>query len=66
MGEELCRATIVINEKGKPSEVTVEGCPSVFHGEVKRALMAWRFYPYKLGGKAMQARFVMPIRFKPK
>jgi outer membrane biosynthesis protein TonB len=66
MGEELCKATIVIDEKGRPKEVSVVGCPSVFHAEVKRALMAWRFYPYKVGGRAMVARFVMPIRFKPK
>jgi outer membrane biosynthesis protein TonB len=66
MGEERCIAAVIIDVKGKPKGVEVSGCPSVFHAEVKRAMMAWRFYPYKSGGKAMEATFKMPIRFTPR
>ena len=65
MGVERCIANVVIDVKGKPKSVDVLNCPSVFHAEVKRAMMAWRFYPYKSGGTAMEANFKMPITFKP-
>jgi TonB family protein len=65
LGEERCIAVVFIDKKGKPTKVDVERCSSVFHAEVKRALMSWRFYPYKTGGVATEATFKMPIRFKP-
>ncbi len=60
---ELCLATVIIDEKGKPTSVSVSKCPAVFHEELKEAMMKWQFYPYKTGGTAMSATFTQPIRF---
>jgi protein TonB len=66
LGEEKCTATISIDEKGKPTEVTVDGCSAEVHEETRCAALQWRYYPYKEGGKAQPASFKLAIAYKPK
>lgn len=63
--EARCRARITIDTKGKPTDVSVTGCATVFHAATVRAMMQWRFYPARVDGKKVSASFVVPIRFRP-
>jgi len=62
--EERCQVRFFIDEKGKPYDIKIEKCPTVFHDAVKTAAWNWRFYPMKENGKAVRAQFVLGITFK--
>jgi TonB family protein len=63
--EARCLGHITIDAKGKPTNVSVTGCATVFHAATARALMQWRFYPARIDGKKVPASFVVPIRYRP-
>jgi hypothetical protein len=49
LGDVRCDAVVRISSEGVPTEVTVRGCPEVFHAETREALLRWRFYPVRAG-----------------
>ena len=63
--EVRCRVDFLIDEKGTPKQVTVEGCPAVFHAEVLSAAYRWSFYPARnAAGEATAARFTLALTFR--
>jgi protein TonB len=64
--EEHCQLRFFINEKGVPTDIKPENCPKVFQDSALEAAWKWRFYPYKVGGQAMAAQFVLNITYKLK
>ena len=63
--EARCTVRVVIDDRGRPTAVSVERCSTVFHASIHKAAMQWRFYPAKRAGKRVPATFVVPIRFAP-
>ena len=64
LGDQRCRTTVSIDQKGKPTAVRVRGCPEVFHDEVKRAMFKSSWWPYKSGGAKLAAQFTILITFR--
>lgn len=65
LGQVDCRVRVLIDPDGRPADLTVLACPSVFHDEVRQAVQRTRWYPYKVGGQKSQARFEILYRFQP-
>jgi|GEM_PF-4138232 len=65
LGEQVCLAKLTANKRGKPTRVEVSGCDGAFVPAVEKAMMRWRFYPYRVDGEAMPFTFTIPVRFKP-
>ncbi len=65
LGQVDCRVRVLIDPDGRPADMTVLACPSVFHAEVRQAVQRTRWYPYKIGGQKSQARFEILYRFQP-
>ena len=65
LGQVDCRVRVLIDPDGRPADLTVLACPSVFHDEVRQAVERTRWYPYRIGGQKSQARFEILYRFQP-
>jgi len=66
LGEVRCKARVSIDERGRPYEVAVEHCPSVFHAETRRALLRWRWYPPRdEQRRKVRAQTVIGITYVP-
>ncbi|MFT6158275.1 MAG: outer membrane biosynthesis protein TonB [Myxococcota bacterium] len=65
LGQVDCRVRVLIDPDGRPADLTVVACPSVFHDEVRQAVQRTRWYPYKIGGETSNARFEILYRFQP-
>jgi hypothetical protein len=66
LGEQRCLAEVVLDERGVPVDVTVSGCPAVFDGPTRQALHQWRWYPPKVGSRAVQARTTIAVTYATK
>jgi len=44
-GDQRCLADVTIDAQGAPSDVRVGGCPQVFVGPTREALLQWRWAP---------------------
>jgi hypothetical protein len=64
LGDHRCVATLHISSEGVPTDVTVTGCPDVFHAETKAALMRWRFYPVRAGKTPVATVTAVGITYK--
>jgi hypothetical protein len=62
--EESCNVRFFIDEKGKPYDVRLEECPTIFHDSALEAAWQWRFYPYRDNGVPTKAQFVLSIIYK--
>jgi hypothetical protein len=51
LGEQKCFARVEISAEGEPVNVTITGCPAVFHPETEAAMWGWRWYPVRLDGQ---------------
>jgi hypothetical protein len=51
-----------IDATGRPTEVTVDGCPKVFHEPVRDAMMKWRWHPPPGG---VEATTTISVILKP-
>lgn len=61
---EDCQVRIGVDTRGRPTEIEILSCPSVFHDELMRAARQWRFYPAEAGGQPIPARTVIPVHFR--
>jgi len=61
---EDCQVRVEVDVRGRPSDIEVLSCPSVFHDELIRAASKWRFYPAESGGYPVPARTVIPVHFR--
>jgi TonB family protein len=63
--EARCLVRFVVDDKGRPTDVSVDGCPNVFHAEVLDAAWQWRFYPVRgASGEKSAATFTLALRFQ--
>ena len=62
--EESCNVRFFIDEKGKPYDIQLEECPTIFRDSALEAAWQWRFYPYKDKGVPMKAQFVLSILYR--
>ncbi|MEL6342831.1 MAG: energy transducer TonB [Myxococcota bacterium] len=63
--ETTCRVTFTVDEKGRPADVDIAGCPVVFHPSVQQAAWQWRFYPVRgADGRPTRARFTLKLTFR--
>lgn len=62
--EVRCVADVRIDARGRPTEVSVDGCPVVYRQAVVDAMGRWRFEPATIDGEAVPARFRQPFRFQ--
>ncbi len=61
--EARCGVRFEVDHRGHPVDVSVMGCPQVFHVPTREAALKWRFYPVKVGGQAVPARFTLVVRY---
>lgn len=61
--EERCQLDLYIDEKGKVYDVKPKNCPKVFEEEALKAAWQWKFYPYKVDGRAEKATFTLTFKF---
>jgi hypothetical protein len=66
LGEQRCLADVSLDERGTPFDVTVTGCPAVFDGPTREALYQWRWYPPRVGSRAVQARTRIAVTYATK
>lgn len=63
--EVRCPATVLVDERGKPSKITVDSCApygeSVFLKRAERALRSWRWAKDAPGATAVEVVFVPPV-----
>lgn len=64
LGDVVCAAKLVVDARGKPTDVQVSGCPKVFHPTAREALFGWRFYPARVNGEKVPATFTLRIRYR--
>lgn len=64
LGEQLCTAQLVIDATGLPTAVEVHGCPALYHPNVKRALLEWRWYPPRVLGARREVQTTLLVRFR--
>lgn len=64
LGDQSCRVTIVLDDRGVPDNVNVEVCPIVFHEEIRRAVRQSRWAPYRVDKERKAVRFTMLFRFR--
>jgi protein TonB len=63
--KETCKAKLIIDEKGKPTEAEITGCSAVFHDGSRDAVLQWRFYPYIDNGRPVKATFTVALTYLP-
>lgn len=59
-----CKAMVTIDERGRPTRVTVSDCPEEFYDETVRSLMRWKFRPAKVEGMPTKAQFLLHVNYK--
>ncbi|MEZ4321522.1 MAG: energy transducer TonB [Myxococcota bacterium] len=64
LGDQKCKVSVTIDEKGVPFKAIVKDCPKVFHAEAEQAILEWRWYPPKAGGEKVKAQTLIAIIFK--
>jgi len=64
LGEQACKVVIKIDEEGVPYDISIEGCPKVFHEETRNALMKWRAYPLKVGGQKIKIQSTILVKYR--
>lgn len=64
LGDQRCKVSVKIDEKGVPFDATVKDCPKVFHGPAKSAILQWRWYPPKAGKQKVKAQTLIAVLFK--
>ncbi len=62
--EERCRLRFFIDERGRPYDIRIAACPTIFHASALEAAWRWRFYPYRIDGEARKAQFDLVIRYR--
>ena len=62
--EESCNVRFFIDEKGKPYDIRLEQCPTIFRDSALEAAWQWRFYPFRDKGVPTKAQFVLSIIYK--
>jgi hypothetical protein len=62
--EESCNVRFFIDEKGKPYDIQLEDCPTIFRDSALEAAWQWRFYPLKSEGVPIKAQFVLSIKYR--
>jgi hypothetical protein len=45
LGAQRCLVDVLVDARGEPTEVSVTGCPAVFHPGTRSAILQWRWYP---------------------
>ena len=67
LGDQRCVVRFEIDQKGKPTKITIKKCPKVFHAVLTKSCMKWRFYPVTSeSGQKVRAAFVMGVTFQLK
>ncbi len=65
IAEARCLVRFQVDAKGRPTDISVSGCPSVFHAEVLEAAWQWRFYPVRdRSGAKSAATFTLALSFR--
>ncbi|MFT5684054.1 MAG: TonB family protein [Myxococcota bacterium] len=65
IAEARCLVRFVVDDKGRPTDVAVLGCPNVFHDEVLKAAWQWKFYPVRSStGVKSAATFTLALNFR--
>ncbi len=63
LGEQVCKARVLIDEKGVPYDVVVRDCPRAFHAETRRGILQWRWMPPRSGRERVKAQTLIVVRF---
>jgi len=63
LGDQRCKVSVTIDEKGVPYKVVVKTCPKVFHEAARSAILQWRWYPPKAGKQKVKAQTLISIVF---
>lgn len=63
-GHQACTVTLRIDEKGRPTDVRVAGCTAPFAEATRDAVVRWRWYRPRVGGRvgAVQTRYRVVFR----
>jgi serine/threonine protein kinase/outer membrane biosynthesis protein TonB len=64
LGEARCMATVLIDDRGVPYEVTVAGCPKAFHDSTIEAIRRWRWEPPRDERGKIKARTTIAVTYK--
>jgi hypothetical protein len=60
-----CIVHYAIDSEGVPQWAAVFGCPDIYRRTIESAAMRWRFYPFRMKGKASAVEFDVPIELGP-
>jgi hypothetical protein len=66
LGEQSCRARVHVGADGVPDWVEVTGCPAAFHAATERALLGWRWWPFREGGARADVVTTVSVRYVPR
>ena len=59
-----CRAKILIDERGQPTDVHMLSCPTLFRDATRDTLMDWRFHPARdANGEAIRSQFPIIVQY---
>jgi outer membrane biosynthesis protein TonB len=64
LGQQRCLALVSVDEEGIPYEVEISGCPLAFHPATREALLAWRFYPPKMGKERVKGQMSIAVTYR--
>jgi outer membrane biosynthesis protein TonB len=64
LGHQRCVALVSVDEEGIPYDVEISGCPLAFHPATREALLAWRFYPPKMGKSRVKAQMNIAVTYR--
>jgi len=64
--EAQCNVRLYIDKKGKPYDVKITECDTIFHEEILKVAYKWRFEPYRVDGEPTKAAFSLQLTFKLK
>jgi hypothetical protein len=65
LGAVRCELRYLVDARGRPQRVDIVDCPEVFHREISLRAHKARFAPARVDGRAVPARFVLGVTFRP-
>lgn len=61
-----CTARFTVDDKGRPIDIQLQSCPSVFQEATLEAAWSWRFWPARVDGRAVESTFLVAFTFTPR
>ncbi len=62
--EVSCQVQFSNDERGRPYQITVSDCDEIFHANIEKTAMQWRFKPVEHDGERVETVFSIRLKFK--